>query len=69
MHEMSVMLHEQGRDDATSLNFKKFGDQKYLFYVIICILKCMVIKTIFCGDQNTFFPSFPILIFSRRARA
>ena len=43
MHEMSVMLHEQGRDDATPLNFKKFGDQKYLFYVIICIVKCMII--------------------------
>ena len=46
MHEMSMMLHEQGRDDETSLNFKKFGDQKYLFYVIIYILKCMVIKII-----------------------
>ena len=36
----------EGAPSPSPLNFVKSGDQKYLFYVIICILKCLVIKTI-----------------------
>ena len=38
--------------NAMSLTFKKSDDQKY------CILNRLVIKSIFCADQNAFSPLF-----------